>query len=126
MHSIERFLRLDSQYPTELYSEKLFGTNILRLQSLISKAPKSLPLGTTVIANPSDILHVVLQNFDPFTILDWTQTEEISIIEKPIELAGLLIPEKTYLLVDLEIDFAGSLARWMVALGARHLVIANS
>ncbi|KAI6353338.1 hypothetical protein MCOR25_009023 [Pyricularia grisea] len=60
-----------------------------------------------------------------YSVVDWTQDEELPALTRPIDSEPLFASDKTYLLVGLGGDLGRSLARWMVSSGARYIVLSS-
>lgn len=74
-----------------------------------------------VVAHPLSDLSADTGAID---LLDWTTAGPLPIKVQPASSQITLSPSKTYVLVGMETHFAQSICEWMVANGARHIVLA--
>lgn len=59
------------------------------------------------------------------TVVDWTGDQMIAVTQRPVEHSHLFSKNKTYVLVGLSGQIGQSMCRWMVANGARHIVVTS-
>lgn len=61
----------------------------------------------------------------PSAVVDWRTEDRVAARVRAIDSGPLFVPDKTYLLLGLAGSLGRSLARWLVAHGARHVVISS-
>ena len=59
------------------------------------------------------------------TVVDWTQSNRMTVAVKPLEPSRLFSPTKSYFMVGLTGELGRSLCRWMVNSGARYIALAS-
>lgn len=101
--------------------------SILKAQYHIAKtlaAHDAMNLFTT----PKPVSNMLDQGEQPFFgVVDWMADAAKAVVERvrPLDVASVLSPDKTYLLVGLTGDLGRSLAKLMAENGARHIVVAS-
>ncbi|KAH6637105.1 BcPKS5, polyketide synthase, partial [Chaetomium tenue] len=60
----------------------------------------------------------------PLTVVDWN-TDSVSVALRPIDAGTIFRPDGTYFLVGLSGEVGQSLCQWMIAHGARHIVLSS-
>jgi acyl transferase domain-containing protein/non-ribosomal peptide synthetase component F/SAM-dependent methyltransferase/NAD(P)-dependent dehydrogenase (short-subunit alcohol dehydrogenase family)/acyl carrier protein len=58
-------------------------------------------------------------------VLDWTHALSLAVEIKPLDVARLVHPDKTYLMVGMTSELGLSLCRYLIVNGARHLVLVS-
>lgn len=58
-------------------------------------------------------------------VVDWTGAEKMQVCVEPVDATQLFASDKTYLLVGLTTELGRSICGWMVANGARNLVLTS-
>jgi acyl transferase domain-containing protein/NAD(P)-dependent dehydrogenase (short-subunit alcohol dehydrogenase family)/phospholipid N-methyltransferase len=58
-------------------------------------------------------------------VVDWSTTDAVSALVRPLEHRGLFAPDKTYLLCGMTGDLGISVCLWMVDNGARNVVLTS-
>ncbi|KAI0869514.1 hybrid PKS-NRPS PsoA [Hypoxylon argillaceum] len=64
-----------------------------------------------------------LEQQGPFSIIDWSNIDSVSVPLNPIHVEGLFSDQKTYFLVGLAGEVGLSLCGWMIENGARYFAI---
>jgi acyl transferase domain-containing protein/SAM-dependent methyltransferase/NADP-dependent 3-hydroxy acid dehydrogenase YdfG len=62
---------------------------------------------------------------EPLAVIDWTATESVTLKVQPIDSGILFQADKTYLFVGMAGELGQSLAGWMIAHGARCVVLTS-
>jgi hybrid polyketide synthase/nonribosomal peptide synthetase ACE1 len=62
---------------------------------------------------------------EPLAVVDWTATSGIQAKVQPIDEGVLFRPDRTYMFVGMAGELGQSLAAWMLAHGARHVVLTS-
>jgi acyl transferase domain-containing protein/NAD(P)-dependent dehydrogenase (short-subunit alcohol dehydrogenase family) len=62
---------------------------------------------------------------EPLAVLDWTATESVTAKVQPIDSGILFRADRTYLFVGMAGELGQSLAGWMIAHGARYVVLTS-
>lgn len=62
---------------------------------------------------------------DQLIVVDWTGAEKMQVCVEPVDATQLFASDKTYLLVGLTTELGRSICGWMVANGARNLVLTS-
>lgn len=114
------FFRIQSQ------TSKTSFIETLRLaRHFVSEITKSSSQETENIINASKLTGELSQStIVPLTIVDWADANYISLQARPLKTNNLLSSE-SYLLANIPVDSAEPLARWLMAGGARHIMIAE-
>ncbi|KAK0644907.1 Hybrid PKS-NRPS synthetase lepA [Lasiodiplodia hormozganensis] len=62
---------------------------------------------------------------DQLIVVDWTGAEKMQVCVEPVDPTQLFASDKTYLLVGLTTELGRSICGWMIANGARNLVLTS-
>lgn len=104
--------------------------NSQQLQGVLQRL--ALPISTVLSPQSKDVLEVVnvrnvsshlLQSTCP--IVSWIDAPTMPVQIQPADSTDLFAPNKTYLLIGLTAELGQSLCQWMVAHGARFIVLAS-
>ncbi|KAL4779879.1 KR domain-containing protein [Aspergillus varians] len=68
---------------------------------------------------------VTSKELGPTSVVDWSTTNAVSALVRPLEHCGLFAPEKTYLLCGMTGDLGISVCLWMVDHGTRNVVLTS-
>jgi hybrid polyketide synthase/nonribosomal peptide synthetase ACE1 len=71
-----------------------------------------------------DILEVH-KSLRPTTVVNWTIPETVPVLVEPVDSKALFKSDRTYILFGLTSDLAQTLCHWMVAHGARYVVMTS-
>lgn len=136
--NISCFIDLGSAAPEPLVSSLPFGTLVhSSTEGIISSADCRLfgHVVLEVLRNPSDqcvtdatdvqgLVGAIPASSCYPQIVDWTRTKLIATV-RGLDVRTALRPDRTYLLVGMTGDLGRSLCRWMVANGARNVVLTS-
>ncbi|KAL7945270.1 hypothetical protein V8C42DRAFT_357727 [Trichoderma barbatum] len=103
----------------------------LSLDKLRSLAKQHLDSGAQVIAEPAQVFAIdkvstaTSKELSATAIVDWSTTDSLSTVVRPLEHRGLFAPDKTYLLCGMTGDLGISVCLWMVENGAQNVVLTS-
>ncbi|KAK1966752.1 putative hybrid NRPS/PKS enzyme [Colletotrichum sublineola] len=104
--------------PRELLFEAL--DYVEKGSSVSSRATES-----TKVIKASHILKERFERHSGPVVVDWTGDPIITLTQKPLDPSRLFSRKKTYILMGLSGQVGQSMCRWMVANGARHIVVTS-
>ncbi|RFU79335.1 polyketide synthase [Trichoderma arundinaceum] len=105
----------------------------LSTDKLRSLAKQHLHNGTQVLGEPAQAQFVsvdkvstaISKELSYTAIVDWSTTDSLSTVVRPLEHRGLFSPDKTYLLCGMTGDLGISVCLWMVENGAQNVVLTS-
>ncbi|CAG8959745.1 hypothetical protein HYFRA_00001651 [Hymenoscyphus fraxineus] len=104
------------------------GLNLQDLRALVKRTDR------TGLQSPTDHFQVVgidsllaerSKELGLVATVDWSATENVSALVRPLDHQGLFAPNKTYLLCGMTGDLGISVCLWMVDNGARNVVLTS-
>ncbi|KAF2998934.1 t1pks [Curvularia kusanoi] len=101
-----------------------FGGLRIRIASYLKVAGlrcADAPAASAVV-RPQDVARYT--TYEASTMVDWDNNHTVAVTAAPATKAVQFNPEKTYLIIGSS-DIARSLCEWMVASGAKHIVLAS-
>lgn len=72
-----------------------------------------------------DVPTVASKDLGPAAIVDWSNAGTVNAFVRPLEHRGLFVADKTYILCGMTGDLGISVCLWMVANGARNVVLTS-
>jgi SAM-dependent methyltransferase/NADP-dependent 3-hydroxy acid dehydrogenase YdfG len=102
----------------------------LRLHKVLN-IPKHLHSGAKVLGESAQVLAVdkvstvVRKELSTTAVVDWSTTDSLATVVRPLEHRGLFAPDKTYLLCGMTGDLGISVCLWMVENGARNVILTS-
>ncbi|GMF75157.1 unnamed protein product [Aspergillus oryzae] len=120
-------LRLDKAALVSHTAEKeVDAAEIAHVSDLLQQAVSSIPSTSLSMeciplseASSCDPLQ------KPLSVVDWNATAAVSARVQPIDTGTLFRADRTYLFVGMASELGQSLAGWMIAHGARHIVLSS-
>jgi len=106
-------------------------TVCLSLDKLRSLATQHLHSGIQALPEAAQCFSIdkvsqeISKQLSPTAIIDWTSTNSLKTVVRPLEHRGLFAPDKTYLLCGMTGDLGISVCLWMVENGARNVVLTS-
>ncbi|PLB52456.1 putative hybrid NRPS/PKS enzyme [Aspergillus steynii IBT 23096] len=113
---------------SDLDSDSLDPREVLREALAHVKSLPSSPVGgleSASIVEASTLVTDGNKEHAVATVVDWTGDQMITVMQRPIEHSILFSQDRTYVLVGLTGQIGQSMCRWMVANGARHIVVTS-
>jgi acyl transferase domain-containing protein/NADP-dependent 3-hydroxy acid dehydrogenase YdfG len=104
------------------------GLDISKLRTLAGEhigAEPETPLPPVEVVDVGEIPNSRSKPLGLTSVIDWTTTDVISAAVQPLEHFGLFSDSKTYLLCGMTGDLGISVCAWMVANGARNVVLTS-
>ncbi|KAF2647846.1 hypothetical protein K491DRAFT_723083 [Lophiostoma macrostomum CBS 122681] len=96
----------------------------LAKQDFVSRAEENLGHPSRILS-VNDVTLESAKEMGRAAVIDWSTTDTVTSVVRPLEHDGLFSANKTYLLFGMTGEVGVSIARWMVQHGARHVVLTS-